>query len=300
MQVHETKATTDTDEATYRASVEKCIAASASASDALWVIADEACTVTKVYGENRLNQFALDINWPGSPCTLGRMRPVARAFPKSGARPRFLSSAQVLQKHGDRIKIVTENSDISKRDAQAIMRKWRAEQAGTATPDQPDEEQAEGNEAEEDLFDEGQPEEDNPTEKEDTAPTSAATTATPAKGAKAKGAKATANKEQKPEWSRDISGWFNNQVKSVNGVIAELNKIMANCTPEQHELLGTLEWDLLLEAFQNGVKKSAKVGDWVSKPWKEAAAELTREVRVRITPAPKPARRASTPVQPEA
>ena len=64
---------------------------------------------------------------------------------------------------------------------------------------------------------------------------------------KTKGAKKEANGEQKPEWLRDIRGWFNNQVERVNAVIDELNKIMENCTPEQHNLLADLEPTLLLE-----------------------------------------------------
>ena len=41
---------------------------------------------------------------------LGRYRPVCRAFPKTGVRPRFFASAQVLQAHPDRIAIVETQS----------------------------------------------------------------------------------------------------------------------------------------------------------------------------------------------
>jgi hypothetical protein len=293
MPTTDTSAPTDTNEAEYLASVERCRAASASASDALWIIADEACTVTKVYGEKRLNQFALDINWPGSPSTLGRMRPVARAFPKTGARPRFLSSGQVLQTHRDRIAIVTANPNISKAEAREIMRKFRAEQAGTATPAA----EAEQTEEDDELIENEDGENTEPTattQEDDTEPTPGATTSTPAK---VKGAKKTANKEQEPNSLRDIRGWFNNQVERVNAVIDELNKVMENCTPEQHDLLATLEPTLLLEAFRKGTAKSFKFVDWVDTPLEKAADKLIGEGRVRITPA---RRRASQSVQPEA
>jgi hypothetical protein len=118
---------------------------------------------------------------------------------------------------------------------------------------------------------------------------------------KEKGAKEAANGKQKPEWVRDIGGWFNNQVACVNGVINELNKIMESCTPEQHGSLQTLELTLLSEAFQNGVKESAKFVDFVDTPLEEAADKLIREgSRVRKTPAPKPARSAARSVQPGA
>ena len=76
-----------------------------------------------------------------------------------------------------------------------------------------------------------------------------------------------------------MRGWLNQQVAAVNAVIDEVNKVMANCTREQHSLLNELEPDLLLEAFQNGVKKSSKFKNWVSLPWKEAAAELISRVK---------------------
>ena len=109
---------------------------------------------------------------------------------------------------------------------------------------------------------------------------------------KGKGAKKEANGEQKPEWLRDTKGWFNNQVERVNAVIDELNKIMENCTPEQHNLLTDLEPTLLFEAFQKGEKTSATFVTWVETPLEIAADKLIGEGRVRITPAPTPVRRA--------
>ena len=80
---------------------------------------------------------------------------------------------------------------------------------------------------------------------------------------RARGAKKEASGERKPEWLRNIEGWFNNQVAAVNAVTNELNKIMENCTPEQRSLLGTLEPTLLLDASQSLEKKSAEFVDWV-------------------------------------
>src|SRR5262249_56131952 len=138
----DTSAPTDIDEAEYRDAVERGKAACASVSEKQWELGDLAATVTKVYGENRLERFAEDINFPGAPCTLGRYRSVCLAFPKTGGRPRFFASAQILQKaaHDDTIqKIVTANPNISASEARELMRKRRAEQAGATTPtEQPD------------------------------------------------------------------------------------------------------------------------------------------------------------------
>src|SRR6516164_6338961 len=116
---------------------------------------------------------------------------------------------------------------------------------------------------------------------------------------RARGAKKEASGERKPEWLRNIEGWFNNQVATVNAVTNELNKIMEDCKPEQRSLLGTLEPTLLLDASQSLEKKSAEFVDWVDTPLEKAADALSS--RTVVTPAPKRSRRASTkPVQPEA
>jgi hypothetical protein len=120
----------------------------------------------------------------------------------------------------------------------------------------------------------------------------------PTRRRKKNGAKRGANVERKPEWLRNIEGWFNNQVAAVNAVTNELNKIMENCTPKQRSLLGTLEPTLLLDASQSLEKKSAEFVDWVDTPLEKAADALSS--RVVVTPSPKRSRRASKPVQPEA
>jgi hypothetical protein len=109
-------------------------------------------------------------------------------------------------------------------------------------------------------------------------------------------AKNGANRVQEPDGLRDNSEWFNNLVVRVNAVTDELNKVMENYTPEQHDSLQTLEPTLLLEAFRKGTEKSAEFADWVKTPLEKAADKLIGEGRVKITPA----RRASASVQPSA
>jgi hypothetical protein len=59
------------------------------------------------------------------------------------------------------------------------------------------------------------------------------------------------NGNGEPEWLRDIRGWFNKQLASVNAVNNELTAVMKNCKPEQHHKLRlTAEPNLLLEAIE--------------------------------------------------
>jgi hypothetical protein len=266
----------DTNEAEYLAAVKEGKAICATMSGKQWALGDLAAQVTKVYGEHRLERFAEDINFPGAACTLERYRSVCLAFPKSGGRPRFFGSAQVLQGHNGRAEIIRKNPNITKRAARELMRQWHEEQGTTTHAEQSDEnkdDDTEPNGGGDNNVNSGE------------------------KGAKAKGTKREANREQEPDGLRDIRGWFNNQVERVNAVIDELNKVMENCTPEQHNLLTTLEPTLLLEAFRKGTEKSAKFVDWVETPLEKAADRLIGEGRVKITPA---RRRAAQPVRPEA
>ena len=243
----------DTNETEYLAAVEEGKAIIADVSGKQWALGDLALKVEKKYGENRLEQFAVDINYDGETSTLSRYRSVCLAFPKTGGRPRFFASAQILQGRDDRFQIVTANPDISVREARELMRK----------------------------------------------PTSAENKVNSGgKGAKANGTKTGPNGEQKLEWSSDISGWFNKQVADVRTVINELNKTRENCKREQHDLLATLEPTLLLEEFQKGEKTAAEFVEWVATSLEKAADKLTKKGRVRIIPAPKPARRASAQAQP--
>jgi len=74
----------DTNEMEYLAAVEEGKAIIADVSGKQWALGDLALKVEKKYGENRLERFAEDINFPGAACTLGRYRPVCVAFPKTG------------------------------------------------------------------------------------------------------------------------------------------------------------------------------------------------------------------------
>jgi hypothetical protein len=113
----------DTDnEAEYLAAVKEGKAIVASISGKQWALGDLAARVEKSYGGHRLEQFAEDIDFDGEVSTLSRCRSVCLAFPKTGVRPRFFASAQILQTHPDRFAIVERNPDISKAEARALMR----------------------------------------------------------------------------------------------------------------------------------------------------------------------------------
>jgi hypothetical protein len=216
MSVTNTTTKTEIDEAEYLVAVKEGKAICATMSGKQWALGDLAAQVIKVYGENRLERFAEDINFPGAACTLGRYRPVCLAFPKTGPRPTFFASAKVLQKHPDRIRIVTETPDISAHGARKLMSKLRAEQ--------PQADQADDDQADEDPFEEGEEDGENtePTatiEEDDTAATSQANTSTAAtaKGAKAKrAAKEKQQQEQEDEWLRDNRRWFRDLVAAAN------------------------------------------------------------------------------------
>jgi len=197
----------DTNEAAYLAAVKEGKAICATMSGKQWVLGDLATQVTKVYGENRLEQFAVDINFAGAACTLGRYRPVCLAFPKTGPRPTFFASAKVLQKHPDRIPIVTKNPDISAHEAREKMRQWR--EAGGATPT---------DQADEDGADEAENEDTEQTPGATTPPpakaTGAATTSTPAK---AKGTKKPISDEQ-AEFN-ETKRWLAQELARANDMI---------------------------------------------------------------------------------
>jgi hypothetical protein len=113
---------------------------------------------------------------------------------------------------------------------------------------------------------------------------------------KKNGAKREANREKKPEWLRNIEGWYRERVvAAVNAVIDELNKTMEKCDPEQRKQLAVLDPDLLLDATHNLKKKADEFADWVVTPLEQAADALTQKSsRVVITPEPKRTPRAST------
>jgi hypothetical protein len=85
---------------------------------------DLADKVVTKYGENRLAQFAEDINFDGAASTLERYRDVCRAFPEGRVRPRYFAVAQILATHPKRWEIVERDPDISKAKALELMRRW--------------------------------------------------------------------------------------------------------------------------------------------------------------------------------
>jgi len=279
-QATDTSALTDTNEAEYLAAVKEGQAICATMSGKQWALGDLATQVAKVYGENRLERFAEDINFPGAACTLGRYRPVCLAFPKTGPRPTFFASAKVLQKHPDRICIVTETPDISAHEARKLMSKLRAEQ--------PQSDQADDDQANEDDVDDDQADEDD-VEEEDTAPTPGATTATPAtgKGAKAKGAKKTTTDEQAD--FNESKRLLSNQVELANEMIgvAETRK---KCPAEQRPNLGKAAAMVpaSLATMQKAGEEWLEYVAWLKELAAEAKETATREGRIRTSPQPAP------------
>jgi len=217
----------DTNEMEYLAAVEEGKAIIADVSGKQWALGDLALKVEKKYGENRLERFAEDINFPGAACTLGRYRPVCVAFPKTGPRPTFFASAKVLQKHPDRIRIVTENPDISAHEAREKMRKWRDEQKGTASPT------AEADEADDDdLEEEADDLEATDTEPSATVEPTTTPTSTPAK---AKGTKKSISDEQ-AEFN-ETKRWLAQELVRANDMIGAAQVRHKTYTPKERQNL---------------------------------------------------------------
>src|SRR5262245_10401920 len=277
MSVTGTNAPADIDEAEYLAAVKEGKAICATMSGKQWALGDLAAQVTKVYGENRLERFAEDINFPGAACTLGRYRPVCLAFPKTGPRPTFFASAKVLQTHRDRIAIIRENPDISAHEARELMRKLRAEQPHA---DQADDDQAD-DDVDDDQADEGDVKE------QDTEPTPEATTSTPAK---VRGARQTMTEEQ-AEFN-ESKRLLSNQVDLANEMIgvAETRK---KCPAEQRPNLGKAAAmvPVSLATMQKAGEEWLEYVAWL----KKLAAEAKEEAEGRIKRSPRPA--SSEPAQ---
>jgi hypothetical protein len=227
------------------------------------VLGDLATQVTKVYGENRLEQFAVDINFAGAACTLGRYRPVCLAFPKTGPRPTFFASAKVLQTHPERIAIVTANPNISAPEARELMRAWRAEHpdANNHDDDNHDDDNEEGEEA---------------------GATSGANTSTPAsaKGAKVSGTKQPVGDEEAR--LKEVRRIFSIVVDNTNAASDAADDVMKE---ERSDLLKVIEPRLVKE-----VRKRAEAlidfADRVDQLFAEAAETLEQEGSVRTSPRP--------------
>jgi hypothetical protein len=246
MSVTDTTTTTDIDEAEYLAAVKEGKAICATVSGKQWALGDLTAQVAKAYGENRLEQFAVDINFDGETSTLSRYRSVCLAFPKTGGRPRFFASAQILQGRDDRFQIVTANPNISVREARELMR----EEQGTPT-------QAEQSAENKD--------DDNVNSGE--------------KGAKAEGAKKT-----REEWSKDLSSFYSDGLEVANKVIAMKNSIQ-QCTPEKKASLKKGVTPVWAEKIEQGGEAWAWIRDWANGALENEADTLIQKGRVRRTPA---------------
>src|SRR5262245_17084025 len=256
------KQTNNNDEAEYRAAVKEGKAICATMSGKQWALGDLALKVEKKYGEKRLERFAVDINFDGEGTTLSRYRSVCLAFPKTGGRPRFFASAQILQTHRDRIQIVTNNPNISVREARELM------EQGTTT----------------------QAEQSAENKEDDTEPNGGSNNVNSGeKGAKAKGAKRI-----REEWSKDLSSFFSDGLEAANKAIAVKNSIQ-QCTPEKNASLQKDVTPVWLEKIEQGSEALAWIRDWANGALEDEADTLIQKGRVRRTPA-----RASAPVQPSA
>jgi hypothetical protein len=278
-------APTNIDDTEYLAAVKEGKDIVADLSGKQWALGDLAARVEKSYGENRLKRFAEDINFPGSFCTLGRYRTVCLAFPKTGVRPRFFASAQILQKHGDRIAIVERDPAISKAEARELMRGWRAEQKGTASP------AAEAvDEVDDDGTDDDLEEAADDLEAMDTSATAEPTappTSTPARarGTKAKGTKKPVNEEQ-AEFN-ESKRLLSMQLKLANDMIgaAEARK---KCPPEQRRNLGKAAAALpaSLATMRQAGAAWLEYVDFLEKLAAEAKETAIGEGRIRNSPKP--------------
>jgi hypothetical protein len=112
--------------------------------------------VKPVYGEGTLRKYAEAIGIVL--CTLDRHRLVYRAWADILAPGRKLSYAvaRALANHPDREAIIRENPDITKREAEALMRKYRGQ-----NPDDADEDDADEDDDDDDDDDEQAEPDDN-------------------------------------------------------------------------------------------------------------------------------------------
>jgi hypothetical protein len=243
----------------YDDAVRKGKAIVASLSGKQWELGDLTAQVEKAYGENRLEQFAVDINFPGAACTLSRYRSVCVAFPKTGGRPLFFGSAQKLQTHPDRHQIVRDNPEITKREAIALMHAWRAKQEGTPAAEADDD-----LDAADDL------------EATDTEP--AATPPSPP--AKAKGPKVPISDEQVQ--LNEVRRLFNIVVGLTNDASDAAADVLKE---ERSDLLKIIEPRLVKEV-RKGAEALMDLCDELDQLLAEAAETLEQEGSVRTSPKP--------------
>ena len=112
--------------------IELVLAARAVIATSMWTLGDLAAQVGKVYGEDRLGQFAKDVGV--NPATMRRVRSVAMAFPDTtGLRSLVsFSVAKVLAGHPARLAIAQANPGITVTEARELVgRKQRKSAAAS-------------------------------------------------------------------------------------------------------------------------------------------------------------------------
>jgi hypothetical protein len=264
----------------YDDAVRKGKAIVASLSGKQWDLGDLTAQVEKAYGQNRLEQFAVDINFPGAACTLSRYRSVCVAFPKTGGRPLFFGSAQKLQTHPDRHQIVGDNPEITKREAIELMREWRAKQNGTASEaDEADDEE----EAVDDL-------EATDTEPSATAEPPATPPSTPAK---AKGTKKPISAAQ-AEFN-ETKRWVAQDLARANDTISAAQVRHKPYTPKERQNIvkALAAVPASLATMEQANKEDAKKIVWLKELVAEAKEAAEAEGRIKASPK----RAASEPAQ---
>jgi hypothetical protein len=273
----------------------------ANISGKQWELGDLAATVTKDYGQNRLEQFAQDINFHGEYSTLERYRDVCKAWPKSRGRPRFFASAQILATHEGRWEIVERNPDISKSEARELMRKRYAEQG---TPPVEDNEIDRGDEDTNAAPPSTQetPAPDNatpPSTQTNVTPTPTQTNVTPTPTQTQtnvtptpSSAKTDNSTPPRGQWSKDRRRFFSEGRAAFNTVIGMKNTAQQCIGEQKRELMADMDQDFLMKLEQTE-EACVFLRKWLheakaslEKRLGKEANELLKTNRIRTTPAP--------------
>ena len=94
-----------------------------------WRLAELADQVVKKYGQNKLGQFTSEIG--ATHCAVKRRRTTYRKWKETlKGDPGLLSSlsysvARALETHPERVRLIKENPEMTKRDADALMKTYR-------------------------------------------------------------------------------------------------------------------------------------------------------------------------------
>jgi hypothetical protein len=111
----------------YDAAVAEARQIIATAESGRMRLGELAAQVETNYGESSLKAFAKDIGM--ALCTLQRSRSIWRAWAEiSATPPKLYSVAQELQAHPDRAQIITDNPNITVREARKKTQEWKEKQ----------------------------------------------------------------------------------------------------------------------------------------------------------------------------